>query len=86
MCIVKNYKNGELSHSHFAQIHCMYIQSDLSNFGGTLKFVKNPNLIIISSNFLCNIRTYICIRKNKCTGKNLSTMPKSCGKPCCPLY
>ena len=32
----------------------------LSNFK---KFTKNPNLIGITSNFLCNIRTCICIRK-----------------------
>ena len=28
------------------------------------KFLKNLNLIGISSNFLCNISTCICIRKN----------------------
>ena len=32
----------------------------LSNFK---KIVKNPNLIEITSNFLHNIRTIICIRK-----------------------
>ena len=38
----------------------------LSNFK---KFVKNPNLIEICSNFLHNIKTCICIRKNYKNGK-----------------
>ena len=38
----------------------------LSNFK---KFVKNPILIGISSNFLHNISTCICMRKNYKNGK-----------------
>ena len=42
MCILNNYKNGELSPSHFCQntLYYMYIQGDLSNFGATLKICK----------------------------------------------
>ena len=38
----------------------------LSNFN---KFMKNPNLIGISSKFLCNISTCICIRKKYKNGE-----------------
>ena len=39
----------------------------LSNYK---KFIKNPILIRISSNFLHNIRTCICIRKNYKNGES----------------
>ena len=37
--------------------------------GATLKIVKNPNVIGISSNFLHNISTCICIRKKYKNGE-----------------
>ena len=40
------------------------VQGLWTDFGAILKFVKNPILIRISSNFLCNTRKCICIRKN----------------------
>ena len=39
------------------------VQGLLPDFGATLKIGKNPILIGISSNFLHNISTCICIRK-----------------------
>ena len=44
---------------HFLMNH-VRMANFLSNFN---KFIKNPILIAISSNFLCNISTCICIRK-----------------------
>ena len=41
----------------------------LMTFKVTLKFIKNPILIGISSNFLHNISTCICIRKNYKNGE-----------------
>ena len=42
---------------------CTIAQGLWPNFGATLKIHKNPILIGISSNFICNVRTCICIRK-----------------------
>ena len=47
----------------FGQRPCTIVQGLLPNFGATLKIQKNPILIGISSNFLHNISTCICIRK-----------------------
>ena len=40
-----------------------YSTGSLARFLSSFKFFKNPNLTGISSNFLHNIRTCICIRK-----------------------
>ena len=41
-----------------------YGTRSLARFWSTLKIVKNPIVIRVSSNFLHNISTCICIRKN----------------------
>ena len=41
-----------------------YSTGTLVRFLATLKIHKKSNLIGISSKFLCNIKTCICIRKN----------------------
>ena len=47
-----------------------YSTGSLARFWSNLKkFVKNPILIRISSNFLHNISTCICIRKNYKNGE-----------------
>ena len=48
----------------FSPRPCTVVQGLWLDFGATLKFLKNPILIGISSNFLHNISTCICIRKN----------------------
>ena len=48
----------------FDEIPCTIVQVFGPIFEQLKKFVKNPILIGISSNFLHNIRTCICIRKN----------------------
>ena len=68
ICIRKCNKNGEFSTSRFlmkfGQRPCTIIQGLWLDFGATLKIhKKNPILIGISSNFLHNISTCICIRK-----------------------
>ena len=45
------------------------VQGLWPDFGATKKFIKNPIFIGISSNFLHNIRTCICIRKNYKNGE-----------------
>ena len=49
----------------FDQNHCTIVQGLWANFSATVKkFIKNPILNRIGSNFLHNIRTCMCIRKN----------------------
>ena len=47
----------------FGQRPCTIVQGLWPDFGATLKICKNPILIGISSKFLRNISTCICIRK-----------------------
>ena len=82
----KNYKKGEFSPSHFCQNTLYYIQGDLSNFGSTLKIYEKSNFDRNQLKFSMQHKNLYMYQKNKCTDKKLSTMPKSCGKPCCPLY
>ena len=53
----------------YGRRHCTIVQGLWPNFGANLIFLKNPNLIGISSKFLHNISTCICIRKNYKNGK-----------------
>ena len=70
ICIRKNYKNGQFSPSHFWRNTLYYSTGSLARFLSNFKkFIKNPILIRISSNFLHNIRTCICIRKNYKNGQ-----------------
>ena len=48
----------------FGQRPCTIVHGLWPDFGATLKIHKNLMLIGINSNFLHNIRTCICIRKN----------------------
>ena len=52
----------------FHEIPSTIVQGLWPDFGATLNFFKNPILIEISSNFLHNIRTCICIRKKYING------------------
>ena len=54
----------------FGRRHCTIVQGLWPDFGATLKFFKNPNLIRLSSKFLHNISACICIRKNYKNGKS----------------
>ena len=48
---------------------CTTVQGLWPDFLATLKFMKNPIVIRISSKFLSNIRKCICIRKNYKNGE-----------------
>ena len=53
----------------FGQNPCTIVEGLWPNFKATIKIHKNTILIGISSNFLHNISTCICIRKNYKNGE-----------------
>ena len=78
ICIRKRNKNGEFILNHFWQNMANNPVLLYTEFGHIFeqikKFIKNPILIGISSNYLHNISTCICIRKCNKNGEFFLTI------------